>query len=94
MSNVTWLFVLVSIAIAFPILMVQTNNYFNNVPDDFEGEELPSFGSAPISFILNAMGVNDFIDAMGNIPQPARGALWAIWIIILVYVIVKALPFT
>jgi hypothetical protein len=94
MGETTWLFVLVGIAIGFPIIITQINGYFDNSPDEFEVEEIPTFSNAPISFILNSLGITDFVDAMSNIPQPMRTALYLLWIITLIYILVKALPFT
>lgn len=93
MSEITWLFVIGLLALTFPVLMVTTNNYFNNTPEEIElDSELPS--GTWVNKILDWLKINDFIDSMSNIPQPLRSIIYSIWIMMLIYVIVKALPFT
>jgi len=94
MSESTWLFVIAGIAIVFPVMMVLVNTYFSYESEDlFEPDvDLPS--STWIDNILDFFKISDFVDAMSNIPQPLRGVVYALWIIMLLYVLVKALPFT
>ena len=92
MSKTTWIFVISCITVIFPVIMVLTNNYFDTTPADDEYDDI-DINSSFVDKILDFLKINDFMEAMGNIPQPVRGIVYTIWFIMIFYILIQLIPF-